>query len=184
MGKASGAGRGLSPSSHAIIDRQKHSDRRSKLFYKHFSDYWLINNWSQQLFTSVKCIGCPSSLMIILLYRDVSCDKQWQCAHMSFVWTVEQSPFVYRLIILPSLSFNCCNWLLHCTKPLGRMYFFMCPFEHIFKTQFLGWPSRVLFVDTDYHKILYSWRTEVICSVDISSPAKLRRANMRWWELP
>ena len=46
--RVEGRQRSLS-SSHAIIDRQKHSDRRSKLFYKRFSDYWVINKWSRQL---------------------------------------------------------------------------------------------------------------------------------------
>lgn len=52
IGNASGVGRSVSSSSHAIVDCQNHFDRRSILTlkfkcYKHFSDCWVINNWSQ-----------------------------------------------------------------------------------------------------------------------------------------
>lgn len=63
IGNASVAGRSVSPSSQEIVDCQNHFERRSTLtlkfkFYKHFSDYWVIKNWSQ---LSAKCIGSPSS---------------------------------------------------------------------------------------------------------------------------
>ena len=47
--KRVGGGRGVSPFSHATVDCQNHFDGRSILtlkqlkFYKHFSDYWVIN---------------------------------------------------------------------------------------------------------------------------------------------
>ena len=56
-------------------------------------------------------------------------------------WVVS---FVCLLIILPSLPFNCCNWLLYGTKPLEMIYSSIFPrcvifsryFKHILKSSF------------------------------------------------
>ena len=166
IGNASGAGRGVSPFSHATVHCQKHFDGRSILtlkhfkFYKHFSDYWIINNWSQ-LFLSHKqrCIGSPSSPMIIFLYRVVGCERQvcgsrgllqsesgrrWHmCTCMSFIYRLLSSllSFAFWLFFrrFPSIaaidSFTArshVEWSTAWSFQDGSCALFHVSFEHIF----------------------------------------------------